>query len=118
MPRYSIPRPDAIRLRHMLDAAREALSFMEGKSLVDVVRSRQLALSLIKDIETIGEAASNVSPDTQAAIPGINWRVVIATRNRLDHVYFDVDFKVVWEHAPQDRRPLIAALETVLTPEQ
>jgi uncharacterized protein with HEPN domain len=117
VPRYSIPQPDAIRLRHMLDAALEALSFVAGRSLVDVVRDRQLALSLIKDIETIGEAASKVSPDTQAALPEIGWRAVIATRNRLVHVYFDVDFRVVWETATQDLGPLIAALETALKPE-
>jgi len=102
----------------MLDAAREARSFVEGKSLVDVTRNRQLALSLIKDIETIGEAASNVSPETQAALPAIGWRMIIATRNRLVHVYFDVDFKVVWETATQDLGPLIAALESALRPEQ
>jgi uncharacterized protein with HEPN domain len=98
----------------MLDAALEARSFVEGKSLIDVTRNRQLALSLIKDIETIGEAASKVSQDTQAALPAISWRTIIATRNRLVHVYFDVDFKVVWETANHDLCPLIDALETAL----
>ena len=118
MPKYSIPRPDVIRLRHMLDAAREARSFVEGKSLLDVTHSRLLALGLIKSIETIGEAASRVSPATQAALPAIGWRTIIATRNRLVHVYFDIDFKVVWETATQDLLPLIAALENALATEQ
>lgn len=102
----------------MLDAACEARSFVEGKSLADVTQNRQLALSLIKDIETIGEAASKVSPDTQAALATIDWRTIVATRNRLVHVYFDIDFKVVWETATQDLRPLIAAIESALALEQ
>jgi uncharacterized protein with HEPN domain len=98
----------------MLDAAQEALSFVAGKELSDVVRNRQLTLSLIKDVENIGEAASRVSPETQAALPAIDWRTIIATRNRLIHVYFDIDFKVVWETATQDLLPLIAALGNAL----
>jgi len=48
-------RDDAIRVRHMLDAAREALSFVEGKTRSDLNTNRMLVLSLIKSIEIIGE---------------------------------------------------------------
>ena len=78
------------------------------------MQSRQLTLGLIKDVENIGEAASRVSPETQAALPAIDWRTIVSTRNRLIHVYFDIDFKVVWETATQDLRPLIAVIESAL----
>ena len=38
-------REDDIRLRHMLDAAREAVAFAEGKSREDLDQDRQLTLS-------------------------------------------------------------------------
>ena len=57
MPRYSIPRPDAIRLRHMLDAAREAMDFAQGKTEYNIGDDRKLVLTLVKEIEIIGEAA-------------------------------------------------------------
>ena len=38
---------DVIRLRHMLDAAREALSFVAGRSSEDLGRGRMLVLTLI-----------------------------------------------------------------------
>ena len=47
-----------IRLRHMLDAAREAVHFAEGKTRGDLDRDRLLALGLMKCIEIIGEAAA------------------------------------------------------------
>lgn len=62
-------RDDAIRLRHMLDAAREALAFSQGKSRGDLYEDRMLALSLVKSIEIIGEAASQVSPAPRTAPP-------------------------------------------------
>lgn len=58
---------DSIRLRHMLDAAKEALSFASGKSRTDLESNRMLVLSLVKDIEIIGEAASRVSEEYKAA---------------------------------------------------
>ena len=49
---------DIIRLRHMLDAAREALSFVAGRNSEDLGRDRMLVLALVKEIEIIGEAAN------------------------------------------------------------
>ena len=51
---------DIIRLRHMLDAAREALSFVAGRNSEDLGRDRMLVLALVKEIEIIGEAASRI----------------------------------------------------------
>ncbi len=60
---------DQIRLRHMLDAAREAVYFAEGKSRDDLDKDRLLALGLMKCIEIIGEAASKVSEGCREALP-------------------------------------------------
>ena len=55
---------DVIRLRHMLDAAREALAFIAGRSSEDLSRDRMLVLALVKEIEIIGEAASRISDES------------------------------------------------------
>ena len=46
-------RDDAIRLRHMLDAAKEARSFIENKSRSSLDSDRKLELALVKCIEII-----------------------------------------------------------------
>jgi uncharacterized protein with HEPN domain len=43
-----LPKDDAIRLRHMLDASREALSFAAGRSRADLGQDRMLLLALVK----------------------------------------------------------------------
>lgn len=48
---------DVVRLRHMLDAAREAIAFAQGHSRSDLESNRMLVLALVKDVEIIGEAA-------------------------------------------------------------
>ncbi len=47
----------------MLDATREALTFVSGKTRVDVVSNRILVLALIQLLEIIGEAANGISPE-------------------------------------------------------
>jgi uncharacterized protein with HEPN domain len=79
----------------MLDAAKEAIAFASGETRAPLGRDRKLALAIIKDVETIGEAASKVSQSTRTRHPDIPWQPIIAMRNRLIHGYFDIDFDQV-----------------------
>jgi uncharacterized protein with HEPN domain len=42
-----MPKDDLVRLRHMLEAAKEAVSFAAGKSRFDLDTERMLVLSLV-----------------------------------------------------------------------
>ena len=52
---------DVVRLRHMLDAATEALRFTRNRRRQDLDHDRQLVWALVKAIEIIGEAAGQLS---------------------------------------------------------
>ena len=105
---------DLVRMRHMLDAAREAVSFIAGKNRQDLDANRMLTLSLVKDVEILGEAASKVSEEGKRACPDIPWRDIIAMRNRLIHGYFDVDLNIVWQTVTDELPPIIQQLEKSL----
>ena len=105
---------DRTRLRHMLDAAREASLFIQGKTRASLDTERMLALSLVKLIEIIGEAAAKVSSEKQEQLPQIPWSQIIGMRNRLIHAYFDIDDDLVWKTVVEDLEPLIAELEKIL----
>ena len=107
-------KDDIIRVRHMLDAAKEALSFVQGKARGDLDQDRQLVLSLIRLIEVIGEAAAQVSAEFQKAHPEVPWAVIVGMRNRLIHAYFDVDRDRVWDTAKDDLPKLVTQLDNVL----
>jgi len=105
---------DQIRVRHMLDAAHEAMKFAEGKQREDLKQDRLLVLGLIKAVEIIGEAASKVSKEYQAAHAQIPWAAIIAMRNILIHDYFGIDLDEVWSTIQNDLPPLIAELEELI----
>ena len=55
---------DRIRIKYMIDATEEALAFVENVKFEKFSKSRMLILSVIKEIEIIGEAASKISKET------------------------------------------------------
>jgi uncharacterized protein with HEPN domain len=98
----------------MLDAGKEALTFAQNKSRVDLDSNRMLVLSIVKSIEIIGEAASKVTQETRERYTELPWANIIAMRNRLIHVYFDIDLDRVWDTVTDDLPPLVASLEKVI----
>ena len=108
-------RLDEIRLRHMLDAAQEALSFSEGRSRSELDENRMLVLSLVKEVEIIGEAAFRTSEATQPQFPEIPWADMIGMRHRLVHAYFDINLDVLWRTLVEDIPFLIPAIKSALT---
>ena len=91
---------DQVRLRHMLDAANDAIEFASGQTRTSLDANRMLTLSIVKCIEIVGEAANHVSPAAQASCSGIPWSDVIAMRHRLIHGYYDIDPDIVWAYIP------------------
>lgn len=112
-----MPRDDSAYLLDMLLAARDALSFTEDLSFKDFVRDRRTQLSVLKSVEIVGEAAAQVSEDAKRASPDIPWRQIVGMRNRLVHVYFDIDLPLVWDTVRHDLPDLIARLEPLVPPE-
>ena len=113
MPRRGDRSPDSIRVAHICDAIDEALSFVEGKTKKDLAGNRMLLLSLIKELEMIGEAAGKISVGFRRKHAEIPWDAMIATRNRLIHGYFDVDVEIVWKTVSEDLPQLAEKLRHI-----
>lgn len=105
---------DKIRIQHMIDAAEEALSFCSGISEKEFNKNRMLVLSVIKEIEIIGEAASKISEETKLRYNNIPWLDIVGMRNRLIHGYFDVDIRMVWNTIKNDLPSLLKSLKEIL----
>ena len=107
-------KDDNVRLRHILDAARESVSFAEGRRRADLDTDRKLNLSLVRLLEVIGEAARSLSPEFRETHPTLPWGKMVGMRDRLIHGYYDVNLDVVWETITEDLPPLIVQLERIV----
>lgn len=111
-------KDDSIRMWHILDAAEEALSFVKNKGRSDFDADRMLVLSIVKLVEMIGETASKVTKESRDNHPEIPWSSIVAMKNRLIHVYYDIDLDRVWDTITDDLPPLVAALKKIVPPEE
>jgi uncharacterized protein with HEPN domain len=107
-------RSKDILLRHMLDHAREAVSFVQGKARADLDTNRLLTLALTHLLQIVGEAAARMPADDCARHPQIPWPQIVGLRNRLIHGYDSTDLDILWQILTADLPPLIAELEKIL----
>ena len=103
-----------VRVRHMLDHAREAVEMVRGKTRADLDADRQLNLALVRLVEVIGEAAARIPDDFRARYPQVPWRQIVGMRHRMIHDYDVIDFDILWVVLRQDLPPLIEQLETIV----
>lgn len=105
---------DAERLAHMLDYARIAQTVSQGRTREHLDTDTLFSLGVVRALEVVGEAASRVSPEGRARLPGIPWPKIVGLRNRIVHGYDQLDRDVIWGIISHDLRPLIAELEKVV----
>ncbi len=66
------------------------------------------------DVLIIGEAARNVPQDMRASNPEVPWQDIIGMRNRLIHVYFEMDLGIVWQTVSEDLLLLEDAVQKLI----
>lgn len=108
------PRGWQAQIQDIIDAGREILAFSAGMEYEsfrqDIKTIRAVELNFI----IIGEATSGIPDSIQEAHPEIPWHLMRAMRNRLVHVYFEVDPKLVWDTVRDDLPGLIFSLEILI----
>ncbi len=70
--------------------------------------------AVIRNVEIIGEAASNLTRDFRSKNLQIEWRKIIDTRNRIVHGYATVDLEIIWNITQNDLNGLKIEIEKLL----
>jgi uncharacterized protein with HEPN domain len=79
----------------LLDAIERVLEYTdsgEGAFRVD----RKTQDTVLRNLETLGEAAKRVDEQTRSLAPDTPWREITGFRDVLAHDYLEVDLDLVW----------------------
>jgi uncharacterized protein with HEPN domain len=107
-------RVESVYLLDMLTYGRRVRERAGNRTREELLSDDPMRESVSFNLAVIGEAAAQVSAETQAAHPKIPWAKIISMRNRLIHGYDRIDFEKVWEAVTTGVPALIAALEEIL----
>lgn len=94
----------------MVDAAEQALAFVQGRNRADLDTDAMLRMALTRAVEIVGEAAAQVTDAGRTELSDVPWTHIVGMRNRLVHAYFDINADILWDTVLLALPPLLAQL--------
>jgi uncharacterized protein with HEPN domain len=108
------PRDWRARIRDILEAISEINSFTHGMDFTSFKEDAKSIRAVEMNFIIIGEAANQIPEEIEEAYPAIPWNLMRAMRNRIVHVYFNVDERLMWDTVQNDLPPLVNEPEKLL----
>lgn len=108
------PRDWRDRVRDILDAIAEIQKFTRGMDYETFREDDKAVRAVEMNFIIIGEAANQIPEEVEEKHINIPWNLMRAMRNRIVHVYFKIDEKLMWDTIKNDLPPLIPQLEKLL----
>lgn len=113
----SLPRESCDYLEDMLTNVQDIVTYLNARSLDDLIQNSQLRKAVLLSFQIIGEAAGKVSEEIKARYPEIPWQKIKNFRNYLAHSYFNIDSRLVWALYEEELETLLRQLTHVMTVE-
>jgi uncharacterized protein with HEPN domain len=108
------PRDWRNRVQDILDAISEIQRFTRRMDYETFKEDDKSIRAVEMNFIIIGEAANQIPEDVEERYPKVPWSLMRAIRNRIVHVYFNVDERLMWDTIQNDLPPLIPELQKLL----
>lgn len=96
-------------LKDILDAMEKIEKFVEDMSFEKFKEDDKTSSAVVKKFEIIGEASKNIPEGIKQKYTQIPWKEMAGMRDKLIHIYFGVNYRLVWT-AIKERIPKIKPL--------
>jgi uncharacterized protein with HEPN domain len=100
-------------LSDMLDSALRVQKYVAGKTYSQFLADEVLQDAVLWRLSVIGEAGKKITPAQRGALPDIPFAKITRMRDRLSHVYWRIDYHIVWETATTGIPDLIKHLSAL-----
>ena len=101
-------------VQDMIEFSQKVLSYTNGLDQATFIADDRTYDATLCNLELVGEAATHIPRAVRDAHPEIEWREIIATRNRVAHGYMGMDEDVIWDIIQTDIPNLLPALQGLL----
>lgn len=107
-------KDNKVFLRHILDNIGKSERYLQDFDYEKFKQDEKTIDAVVRNVEVIGEAANNLTRGFRSQNTQIEWRKIIATRNRIIHGYASVDLEIIWNITQNDLSSLKIEIEKIL----
>jgi uncharacterized protein with HEPN domain len=108
-------RDERLYLDDMLEALQKIIEYGQALDFETFATHRMAYDAILRNLEILGEAAKNVSPETRERYPDIEWRKIAGLRDILAHAYFGLMDETLWDVVTRKAPSLLLRLQTIFS---
>lgn len=105
---------NTVYLKDILTCIAKIKRFLQGYDFEKFKNDELMTDAVVRNVEVIGESSNNLTRDFRSKNANIEWRKIIATRNRIIHGYATVDLEIIWNIVQTDLEVLKTEIEKIL----
>ncbi|MCM8817112.1 MAG: DUF86 domain-containing protein [Candidatus Omnitrophica bacterium] len=90
-------RMDKEFLLDIQEAIRRIELYTSGLKYEDFLQRIETQDAVLRNLEIIGEAVKNISPNLKKKYQDIQWKDIAGMRDKIIHFYFGVNLDIVWK---------------------
>jgi len=109
-----LKRSSLLYLTDILESIEKIQRYIKDLSYEEFVSSELVFDAVVRNLEIIGEASSNIPQRIQSTYPTVPWRLMKDMRNVLSHAYFGIDIDIVWKTATDALPKLVAPIKAAI----
>jgi len=110
-------RREELYLADILEAADSIKNFLAGVERDSFLQNDLLRSAVLQKLSVIGEAAARLPKEFRSRHPEVEWSDIIGFRNIAVHVYFAVEWPIVWVTATKEVPDLKKIIVEILAKE-
>lgn len=93
-------------IKDILEAIEKIEEFVKGIDFEEFVRDDKTTSAVVRKLEIIREASKNIPESIKQKYKTLPWKDMARMRDKISHVYFGVDYEIVW-NVIRERLPKI-----------
>ena len=101
-------------VQDMIVFCQRVLSYTDGMDQNTFVNNSLVYDATLRNLDLIGEAATQIPDTAREAHPEIPWPAIIGTRNRVIHAYLGIDDDIIWSIIQDDIPAMLPDLHKLL----
>jgi len=84
-------------LRDILESINRIEKSLKGVTKEAFEKDLDIQDAILRRLEIIGEAVSNIPNEIKNKHPSVEWKKIMGFRIIVSHVYFKINFNIIWD---------------------